>query len=42
MNDTNRAVHAHVQEHYGKVARGEACEPGCCGGAPCGSSNALG
>ncbi|HEY8091924.1 MAG TPA: arsenite methyltransferase, partial [Polyangiaceae bacterium] len=38
---TIRDVHSTVREHYGKVARGEACETGCCGGAPCNSNAAL-
>ena len=34
-------AHTEVREHYGKVARGEACETGCCGGAPCATSSTL-
>jgi ubiquinone/menaquinone biosynthesis C-methylase UbiE len=35
-------VHNQVRDHYGKVARGEANGAGCCGGAGCGTSEALG
>lgn len=35
-------VRAEVREHYSKVARGEAADTGCCGGAGCGSSSTLG
>jgi len=34
-------VHAQVRDHYGKVARGEGCATGCCGGAPCNTNAAL-
>jgi arsenite methyltransferase len=38
---TTKDVHAEVRSHYGKVARGESCETGCCGGAPCRTNAAL-
>lgn len=38
---TTKDVHAEVRGHYGKVARGEACETGCCGGTPCNTNAAL-
>jgi SAM-dependent methyltransferase len=41
MKDQNEA-RDQVRDHYGKVARGEASSTGCCGGAGCGSSDALG
>jgi arsenite methyltransferase len=41
-DETTHDVHEQVRDHYGKVARGEARESGCCGGAPCGTSTALG
>ena len=43
MEDEIPDVHAEVRDHYGRVARGETSEAGCCGGAPCGTSaSALG
>jgi arsenite methyltransferase len=38
---TSKDVHTTVREHYGKVARGEACDTGCCGGAPCDTNAEL-
>ncbi len=38
---TNQDVHAEVLNHYGKIARGESCDTGCCGGAPCDTNAAL-
>lgn len=38
---TTKDVHAEVRDHYGKIARGEACDTGCCGGAPCNTNAAL-
>jgi hypothetical protein len=38
---TTKDVHAEVRGHYGKVARGESCETGCFGGAPCKTNAAL-
>lgn len=40
-NPTTHDVHAEVREHYGKIARGESCATGCCGGAPCDTNAAL-
>jgi arsenite methyltransferase len=33
---TTQDVHEQVREHYGRIARGEASETGCCGGSTCG------
>jgi arsenite methyltransferase len=38
----NSEARSQVREHYGKVARGDVDEVGCCGGAGCGSSATLG
>jgi arsenite methyltransferase len=38
---TTKDVHAQVRDHYGKVARGEAHDSGCCGSAPCNTKAAL-
>jgi arsenite methyltransferase len=41
MEERETDAHAEVREHYGKVARGEACETGCCAGQPCDTSATL-
>lgn len=40
-SQTTRDVHAEVRDHYGKIARGESCDTGCCGGVPCDTNAAL-
>ncbi len=35
--DVRKDMHEQVREQYGKIARGEAGETGCCGGSACGN-----
>lgn len=40
-SQTTHDVHAEVRNHCGKIARGESCDTGCCGGSGCDTNAAL-